>query len=172
MTTLAPPGASEIERRLDAAAAVCLGAVPAALPQTAWDVDQIPAAWLPVLAWALSLDLWDPVWSARQKRAVIRQAVALHREHGTVAAIRRVLEAIGAIYDYVEPPEAPFTATITIHNTATLLLDELTEVRAQLERVKRASVHLTLQVHEGFCVPLAVAGGLTAVVVAPGLRVA
>ena len=56
----------------------------------------------------------------------------------------------------VESPEAPFTATITIHDTVTLLLDELTEVRAQLERVKRASVHLTLQVHEGFGVPLAV----------------
>ena len=83
-----------------------------------------------------------------------------------------MLDAIGAIYDYVEPPAAPFTATITIHNTATLLLDDLAKVRAQLERVKRASVHLTLQVNEGFVVPVAVAGGLTAVVVAPVLRVA
>ena len=70
MTTRAP-GASETERRLAAAAAARLGAIPAALPQTAWEVDQIPDAWLPVLAWALSLDLWDPAWSARQKRDVI-----------------------------------------------------------------------------------------------------
>ncbi len=172
MTTLAPPGASETERRLDAAAAARLAAVPAQLPQTAWEVDQIPATWLPILAWALSVDLWDPAWRDDQKRTVIRETVELHREKGTVAGLRRVLDAIGAVYDYAEPADAPFTATITIHNTAALLLDDFADVRVQLERVKRASVHLTLQVSAGFCVPVWGAAGLRAVVVAPTLRVA
>ena len=69
-----------------------------------------------------------------------------------MAGLRRVLEAIGAVYDYAEPADAPFTATITIHNTAALWLDDLADVRVQLERVKRASVHLTLQASAGFCV--------------------
>ena len=170
--TIAPPAASAAERRLAAAAGQRVGAIPADLPATAWDADRIPAPWLPVLAWALSVDLWDPTWDDTLKRRVLREAAALHREKGAVAALRRVLEALGAVYDYTEPPEAPFTATVTIHNTAMLLLEELTDVRAQLDRVTRASVHLTLQTYDGFCVDIAVAGGLAAVAVAPALRVA
>ena len=170
--TIAPPAASAAERRLDAAAGQRVGAIPADLPATAWDADRVPAPWLPVLAWALSVDLWDPTWDDTLKRRVLREAAPLHREKGTVAAIRRVLDTIGAIYDYTEPPDAPFTAVVTIRNSVTLLLDELADVSAQLNRAKRASVHLTLQTEDGFCVPVDIAGGLGVVTLAPALRVA
>ena len=112
----------------------------------------------------VALALWDPAWD--------HEAAQLHREKGTVAALRRVLEAIGAVYDYAEPADAPFTATVTVHNTSALLLEDLADLSPQLERVTRASVHLTLQTEDGFCVPIDVAGGLGVVTLAPALRVA
>ena len=118
------------------------------------------------------MDLWDPAWDDSLKRRVIREAAQFHREKGTVAALRRVLEAIGAVYDYAEPADAPFTATVTVHNTSALLLEHLADLSPQLERVTRASVHLTLQTEDGFCVPIDVAGGLGVVTLAPALRVA
>ena len=170
--TITPPSASATERRLDAAADQRVGAIDAALPASAWDPARVPAPWLPILAWALSVDLWDPAWDDALKRRVIREAAQLHREKGTVAALRRVLEAIGAVYDYAEPPDAPFTATVTVRNTSALLLGDLADLSPQLERVTRASVHLTLQTEDGFCVPIDIAGGLGVVTLAPALRVA
>ena len=139
---LAPDTATPTERRIDDGAEARLGGVPARLPGSAWCVEDLPESWLPVLAWALSVELWNPAWSAGERRAAIRAAVAQHREKGTPAGVKRALDLVGAVYDYEEP--SAFNFRIVIHNLSGLGLDGLAAVRSQLDRVKRASVHYTL----------------------------
>lgn len=60
---------------------------------TIWDPWACPAALLPWLAWALSVDVWDPAWSEAKKRKVIAASPLVHRLKGTVGAIKRALAA-------------------------------------------------------------------------------
>lgn len=86
--TLLPPNASPLERALEAATAR-VGAIP--IPGGLWDPATCPLAILPWLAWALSVDTWDPDWSEATKRAAVAGSIALHRMKGTPAAIEAVL---------------------------------------------------------------------------------
>ena len=138
---LAPETAGLAERRLDETAETRVGDIPAALPAAAWRVADLPESWLGVLAWALSVELWSRDWTAAQRRAAIRDAVAQHREKGTPAGVKRALDRAGAVYTYEEP--APFMCRITIHNLVALAAG-LNSLRAQIRRVERASVHCTI----------------------------
>ena len=162
---LAPDTASAVERRLDDGAGSRVGMVPAGY--RAWCVDDLPESWLPVLAWALSVELWDPAWTVAERRAAILSAAAQHREKGTPAGVKRALDFLGAVYDYVEGP-APFTCTITIHNLVGLAVDDLAALRSQLDRAKRASVICTITAPgSGVMADAAMAAGVGAVLVRP-----
>jgi len=60
-----------------------------------WNPERAPEAFLPWLAWALSVDDWDENWSEDRKRAVIAASVDVHRHKGTVASVRAALTAMG-----------------------------------------------------------------------------
>ena len=60
-----------------------------------WNPDKCPLAFLPWLAWALSVDTWDAAWPEAEKRAVIKASANNHRKKGTPWAIRTALEAAG-----------------------------------------------------------------------------
>ena len=90
---LLPQNATPAEVALDEATAR-VGDVPSPLREL-WDPDTCPASLLPWLAWALSVDNWDPAAPEGVKREVIRQSVALHRRKGTVSAIRGALLSAG-----------------------------------------------------------------------------
>ena len=49
--------------------------------------------YLPFLAYAFKVDFWDESLSVEDKRALIKQSLALHRYKGTTWAIERVFEA-------------------------------------------------------------------------------
>ncbi len=174
LAALAPGTAGVAERRLDALAAARLALLPADLPETCWDADRIPAEWLPVLAWGLSADFWNAEWTPAQQRAAILLIRGLHREKGTRAALDRVLDALGAVYTHTEPPaEDPFTARIVIRNTTALPVAGLAALQAELEAVKRASVHLTVEpAGQGFAGRIELAGGLDTGGVVAVLRLA
>lgn len=90
---LLPPSASPTERTLS----VVLGGradLPVPL-RPLWDPASCPLDILPWLAWALSVDEWDPRWSEEARRAVVSSALAVHRHKGTVASIRRAIAAAG-----------------------------------------------------------------------------
>lgn len=158
MAALAPATAGAVERRIDALADVRLGAIPADLPAAMWDPDRVPREWLPALAWALQVDLWDPDWDEARRREVVRRALDLRREHGTPAAIRRVLDTIGAVADIVDAP-APYRLRVTIYNSGGLLISDLADVRRRLDLVKRAAVALTVTMQAGLtAAPRAAAG--------------
>ena len=75
-----------------------LSAVPVEINKL-WNAQTCPAALLPWLAWALSLDLWDDNWSEAQRRAMITASFAVHSHKGTAYSIRTALQVLG--YDNV-----------------------------------------------------------------------
>ena len=92
--TLLPPNAKPLERALEDVAGRRIDALPAPL-QALWDADTCPAAFLPALAWQLSVDQWSDDWPAARRRAAIAAAVDVHRRKGTLGAVRRVLAEAG-----------------------------------------------------------------------------
>lgn len=117
MSDLLPISATPQERALSLATAR-VGDVPIPL-RTLWNPDTIALELLPWLAWALSVDTWDPSWSEEIKRAVVRGAIETHRRKGTVGAVKGALSALGAGSDLVEwfeksPAGTPHTFTVYI----------------------------------------------------------
>ena len=151
MSDLLPPNATSAERAVDSASAR-LDELPVAL-RDLWNPWRCPPALLPWLAWALGVEAWDPDWPEPTRRRFCAEAFEVHREKGTVAAIRRVLDLIGAVYEYTEGPDGgldPLRAKVAILNSESIVLDGIDDVRAALDRVKRASVHLEIEIRAGF----------------------
>ncbi len=114
--SLLPANATALERALEAAQAR-LGNVPVPVDQL-WDPWRCPAELLPWLAWAWSVDEWDPEWPEEVKRRVIAAAPEVHRRKGTRAAVEQALRAIGVVADIVEwwqrqPAGVPGTFSVT-----------------------------------------------------------
>jgi len=116
MADLLPPNASDQERALS-------NAVDRAVPvvvREVWSPDTCPAALLPWLAWAFSVDTWDPGMTEAQKRAVIKASVAVHQRKGTIGALQSSLDALG--YDDIdvtewfqmEPQGDPYTFALLV----------------------------------------------------------
>ena len=59
-----------------------------------WDPLTCPAEFLPWLAWALSVDVWNEGWPEETRRKVIAASPMVHRLKGTKAAVVRALEAL------------------------------------------------------------------------------
>lgn len=91
--SLLPPNATALERALEE---VTARAAQVAVPvEDLWNPQDCPAAVLPWLAWALSVDVWDASWSEDVKRTVIAESIAIHRRKGTVWAVREALRTAG-----------------------------------------------------------------------------
>lgn len=155
---LLPPNATPLEQALDLAAAR-LGEVPVPIAAM-WSPARCPQAALPLLAQALAVEEWGADWPVEIKRAVIAGAVEVHRLKGTPAAVKRLLDGIGAVYDYAEPQA--LHCSVAIHNSAALVLADAASLRAAIDRVKRASAHCTLTLNAGLRGSAALAAGAAA----------
>lgn len=81
------------------------------LLRTLHSPDDIPVDKLPILAWALSVDLWDERWPIEKKRSVVRRAIADHSIKGTVAGVRRYLEIEDSnLVQLLAPPQRTFAS--------------------------------------------------------------
>lgn len=89
--TLLPNNATATERAIDAATDRDIQILVSDL----WNPAACPAALLPWLAWALSVDDWDAGWSDETKRSTIAVSLEVHRRKGTVWAMRAALRAAG-----------------------------------------------------------------------------
>jgi phage tail P2-like protein len=94
--TLLPPSSTALERAVDRSAAARLAALPS-LVTSLWNAATCPAALLPYLAWALSVDEWNDGWGEDKKRAVIAESRYIHQHKGTLSAIYRALSALGQV---------------------------------------------------------------------------
>ncbi|MEB5609173.1 phage tail protein I [Serratia marcescens] len=133
MNSLLPPGSSQLERR---AAEACAGISDLNVPlRDLWNPARCPVRFLPYLAWAFSVDRWDEKWTAAEKRKAVTDAFYIHRRKGTVAAIRRVIEAMGYSMSIAEwweiaDPRGTFRLTIDVNDVG--ITDEIVR---ELERL-------------------------------------
>ncbi|GLR13264.1 hypothetical protein GCM10007907_20540 [Chitinimonas prasina] len=114
---LLPPNSTPLERAL--ANVLPSGLDPEGLRKL-WNADACPAAFLPFLAWAMSVDGWDAATTEAQQRALIRGSAALHRRKGTVWAIRHVFELLDIDATLAEWPAyqgEPYTFRVRIEVT-------------------------------------------------------
>jgi phage tail P2-like protein len=93
LPSILPPGSSALEVLLEQFPMRLNGAVDPL--STLWDPMTCPVAFLPWLAWSLSVDEWDSDWSVATKRAALAESLAIHRLKGTPAAVKRALGAAG-----------------------------------------------------------------------------
>lgn len=121
--TLLPPNSTPLERGL-ARVAARLSDVP--LPLAAlWDPATCPMPLLPWLAWALSVDSWDPDWVDATKRAAVANSIAEHRIKGTRASVEAVLERFDELVTIVEWHQtAPRRTPHTFEVILPLVLDD------------------------------------------------
>ncbi|MEX0738170.1 MAG: phage tail protein I [Pseudohongiella sp.] len=87
--------------------------------RTLWNPHTCPAKLLPYLAWAFSVDRWDPDWTEADKRDVIASSFYVHKKKGTISALRRVVEPFGFVLKVdewwqMEPTGEPGTFAMDI----------------------------------------------------------
>ena len=157
--SLLPLNATALERALEAAVAA-----PIDVPiRTLWSSADCPAHLLPYLAWALGVEDWDPDWPVAVKRAAVANAFQIHREKGTLAGLKRLLDTAGAEYEYTERPAGvPMTAKLAIFNSNAVYLPDIAPA---INRVKRLSLDLDIELRAAVMGEIPVAGGLGAVTV-------
>ncbi|USI72713.1 phage tail protein I [Sphingomonas morindae] len=149
MISLLPRNATPLERALEAAMAR-LSDVPTPI-EPLWNADGCPAALLPYLAYALSIDAWSPDWPEAVKRARIRRAIPIQRRKGTIQAIRDLVASYGGAVALREwwqqtPPGAPHTFALVLSLAglgAAPSAGELDQVIDDIARAKPLRAHFT-----------------------------
>lgn len=142
-----PPNATHAERSL-AEAAGHFNNVPVIVREV-WNADTCPADLLPWLARAVSVDVWDPTWTAEQKRAAIKVSLAVHRKKGTIGAVVDALGALGFRAKVQEwfnqiPQAAPYTYRLILEADQTgYSLDDVSLLLEVVANAKNLRSHLT-----------------------------
>lgn len=145
---LLPPNRTALEMAVSNTAPLDLDTE---LLRTLWNPWTIPAALLPWLAWALSVDEWDAAWPESTQRAVCAASLPIHQHKGTLGAVRRVFGAVGYRGQIVEwwqqaPAGVPhtFRAEVEIDDRG---IDDaaITRIERQLTAVKPERSHYTLR---------------------------
>lgn len=155
--TLLPHNATAQERAIEA---VLRQAYILPVPfREVWDPDTCSVELLPWLAFALSVDVWNPEWAENTKREVIRRSFEVHRHKGARKSVETALEALGFNVDlseWFEHGGDPHTFRIDAYGKEIFeagyqlnagLLDEVTRL---IETVKPARTHFDLRVGESF----------------------
>lgn len=99
-SSLLPNNASPLEQNL-AQTGSLTEQVPVPL-RSLWQPDSCPAALLPYLAWAFSVDRWDENWPVDTKRQVIAASFYIHQHKGTIGALQRAVEPLGFLIRVTE----------------------------------------------------------------------
>lgn len=153
-----PLNATELERVLEA---VCDPRLDPAVIRAVADSTRCPEGFLPWLAWAMKVDGWEAANTPAQQRALIREAIPVHRSKGTVAAVRRALQAVQVNSELKEwwqvPGAAPYTFELTAwanDNRAgegAILSPQLHDrLRALIDAVKNERSHYSFRLGAGF----------------------
>ena len=130
-----------------------------------WNPAFCPEPFLPWLAWAFAVDAWDSNWSAEIKRQFISNSVFVHKQKGTRAALRRVLNNLGAnveIQEWFETDSEPHTFNLTAFANANMVNEGEPILNATLYRnlrrvvdsVKPVRSHYDFNVGVNFETPL------------------
>jgi phage tail P2-like protein len=145
MRSLLPLNSTPLERGIEATFAE-----DTLIPlRTLYNPDTCPVHLLPHLAWAWSVDRWDPAWSESVKRAAIKASFFIHKHKGTIGALRRVVEPLGYLIEIVEwfntmPQGVPGTFALKVGVLDTGITEEMyLELERLIDDAKPVSRHLT-----------------------------
>jgi phage tail P2-like protein len=83
-------------------------------PRTLWDPYTCPASELPLLAWALSVDVYEDWWPESRKRHVVAESRQYHSTKTTDAGIRTALGYRDATLVRVNKPRQGFFADVAV----------------------------------------------------------
>lgn len=142
------PGNSTPLERAAAEALAGIQRVPVPL-RTLWNPATCPVELLPYLAWAFSVDRWDPAWSETAKRSVIAAAFYVHKRKGTISALRRAVEPLGYLLRVEEwwqtvPPATPGTFAVDIGVLETGITEgTFEELERLIDDARPISRHMT-----------------------------
>ncbi len=145
MKSLLPPNSTQLERNLTE-----VGKDAFELPsiRVIKDIDQVPAQFLPFIAYQKSVDYWDDSWQDALKRKVIQSSKEQHKIKGTAAAIKRALEPFGYEVKLIEwfktsPELTPGTFNLELDLIGKPLSQEVfNEVNRLVSDAKSAARHL------------------------------
>ena len=130
---LLPPNKTKLERALAEQTGRLDGEVDGTIIDRLLNADECPAAYLPWLAWHMSLDLWDWRWSETKRRAVIARAVELNRMKGTAHAIRTYCNIMDSeAVQIVVPPQEFYIGEPLTKAEWDVWIHQMTEVRIKL----------------------------------------
>jgi phage tail P2-like protein len=145
MRSLLPLNSTPLERGIEATFAE-----DTLIPlRTLYNPDTCPVHLLPHLAWAWSVDRWDPAWSESVKRAAIKASFFIHKHKGTIGALRRVVEPLGYLIEIVEwfntvPQGVPGTFALKVGVLDTGITEEMyLELERLIDDAKPVSRQLT-----------------------------
>ena len=128
---LLPPNATVLERALAGPLGRLndLGMLPVPLDRL-YRWDTCPTAFLPWLAWANSVDIWDEAWPEETKRSLIRESFALHRRKGSIHAIGRYIHyAGGTLRRAITPPDRCYAGASMSDAERESWLDRFSQIR-------------------------------------------
>lgn len=103
------------------------------------DPHKCPEEWLFLLAWDLSVDVWDANWNLETKRKVCAASWIIHRHKGTKMAIEEALKALGMRvrlirwFDF-DPPKARGTFEARIYMGESIFQDDATLLTDRSQR--------------------------------------
>jgi len=149
LASLLPSNATGWERDFEAVIAT-MELVPRSV-STLWSADDCPVDFLPFLAMAYSVDVWNTQWPEHIKRGAIKAAMANHRIKGTKQSVIDAVQGFGAEISIVEwfetaPRGIPGTFEVTINYGGTSVTATLQdEIFKAVDLVKRESAHYTVQ---------------------------
>ncbi|AZC35914.1 phage tail protein I [Pseudomonas chlororaphis] len=145
MKSLLPLNSTLLERGVEAATEE-VTEIPL---RTLYNADTCPVHLLPYLAWAWSVDRWDPSWAESVKRAAIKASYYIHAHKGTIGALRRVVEPLGYLIEIIEwfnavPEGVPGTFALKVGVLETGITEEMyRELERLIDDAKPVSRQLT-----------------------------
>lgn len=150
MSELLPPNATALERRV-ATTNARITDIPVDI-STLVSADDIPASFLPWLAWHLSVTSWKPSWPEQTKRNRLKTTIRIARIRGTATAVRQVCASFGAnvaMREWFETTPRGKSGTFEIVMTAGTAdgapstAECVTEIIADVNAVKRGTAHFS-----------------------------
>lgn len=117
-----------------------------------WNPDTCPLEFLPWLAWSMGVEAWRSEWPEAIKRALVRNAIQVQRQRGTLKSVRDTVASFGGDISIREwwqtmPKGVPHTfelvLTITGQDGEQASAAFVQDVMAEVSRVKPLRSHFS-----------------------------
>ena len=117
-----------------------------------WNPDTCPLEFLPWLAWTMGVEAWRSEWPEAIKRALVRNAIQVQRQRGTLKSVRDTVASFGGAISIREwwqtaPKGMPHTFelvfTMTGQDGEQASAAFVQDVMAEVSRVKPLRSHFT-----------------------------